>query len=1163
LIAPTIALLFTSEIKNMSIRVAINHNTSYHYDRSVSLSPHVFRLRPAVHSRTPVEAYSFKISPENHFINWQQDPFGNYQARVVFPEKTTELKIEVEVIANLTVINPFDFFVEEYAEKFPFRYREQLAAELVPYLEINESGPLLMQWLQQSDKSEKGIIDFLVYVNQKLNREIHYNIRMEPGVQTCEETLSRANGSCRDSAWLLVQILRHLGLAARFVSGYLVQLTADIKSLDGPSGPEADFTDLHAWTEVYIPGAGWVGLDPTSGLFASEGHIPLACTPHYLSAAPVVGATDFCETTFSFSNTVTRMLELPRVTKPYTEEQWAAIHATGYLIDEDLHAGDVRMTMGGEPTFVSVDDMESAQWNTAADGPEKRLRSHDLIMRLRKRFGPDGLIHYGQGKWYPGEPLPRWQYGLYWRKDQYPIWKNPTLIAHEAIKKHTIEQGENFAYELAKHLAVSTENVHPAYEDIFFFLWTEGKIPANIDPFKSKLNDVSERKVLAGLLEQGLDKPSGFVLPLKWNYDNNQWKSAKWQMRRDQLFLIPGNSPIGLRLPLESLPVVSAKKKEQVVEVSLFDDLPVLGHYHESIVSRYGSVTEHPPVKERILYQEEPVEDKKNIKQLTIKKEEKEEEPELLFEPEVIKTALCVEVREGIIYTFLPPVDTLEQYLDLIASIEATAAKLQTPVRIEGYEPPRDYRIERLVVSPDPGVIEVNIHPSRNWKELVTNVDALYDEAFLSRLGTEKFMLDGKHTGTGGGNHITIGGEKPSDSPLLRRPDLLRSLITYWQHHPGLSYLFSSAFIGPTSQAPRIDEGRDEKLYEMEIAFSQIPENGDVPFYLVDRLFRHLLTDITGNTHRSEFCIDKMYSPDSSSGRLGILEFRAFDMPPHKQMSLVQMLLIRGLIASFWKKPYKHDLVRWGTELHDKYMLPHFVHADLQDVVNDLNAAGYPFNMSWFEPFFEFRFPHYGTVELQGMELEIRMGIEPWHVLGEEMSATGTARFVDSSLERVQVKLKGFNDSRYILLCNGIRVPLRTTGTKEEFVCGIRYRAWQPPSALHPTIGVDTPLVFDIVDTWNSRSIGGCTYYVAHPGGRSYDTFPVNSYEAESRRISRFGTTSHTQDVLRPEPYIAKISHYIEHNRKPKHFDPPHVYVNKEYPNTLDLRKTKAVGSRQ
>lgn len=1149
----------------MSIRVAIHHKTKYRYDRPVSIFPHIFRLRPAAHSRTPIEGYSLKISPKNHFINWQQDPFGNYQARVVFPDKATELEVEVEVLANMVVINPFDFFVEDYAEFFPFLYPENLHKQLDPYREITEDGPLLQEWMKDIDLSKRAIVDFLVYINQKLNKDINYTIRMEAGVQSCETTLQTRWGSCRDSAWLLVQVLRHLGFAARFVSGYLVQLTADVKSLDGPSGPEADFTDLHAWTEVYIPGAGWIGLDPTSGLFAGEGHIPLACTPDFAHAAPVVGATEVCEVSFEFFNTVTRIHEDPRVTKPYTEQQWAEMDALGQKVDEELTANDVRLTMGGEPTFVSIDDMESAQWNTAADGKEKRELSHDLIFRLREQFGPGGMLHYGMGKWYPGEPLPRWQYGLYWRKDGHPVWKNPELVAGERIKqKYSVPDAEIFAKELAKHLAIDTDNVQPVYEDIYYFLWSEGKLPKNIDPLTYNLKDSTERRTLAQLLEAGLDKPAGFVIPAQWNHWNQAWQSCKWEMNREHIYLIPGNSPIGLRLPLTSLPALAKAKEPQKVERDLFEEVPALGDFDEAIQNRYGTITVHedipkpPPFTGKVLLSKEAAKLKaaKEKEEALKLAEQKKADAAIVYEIPVIKTALCIEVREGILYVFFPPCDYLENYLDLLASVEATAAKLGIPVRIEGYEPPRDNRLQRLVVSPDPGVIEVNIHPAKSWEELKHIINTLYEQAHLSRLGTEKFMIDGRHTGTGGGNHITIGGEVPAESPLLRRPDLLRSLITYWQHHPALSYLFSGSFIGPTSQAPRIDEAREERLYEMEIAFSQVPEDGHIPFYLVDRIFRHLLTDITGNTHRAEFCIDKLYSPDSSSGRLGILEFRAFDMPPHRQMSLLQMLLIRTLIAWFWKKPYKHNLVRWGTELHDKFMLPHFVKQDMQEVIDDLNQAGYPFKLSWFDPFFEFRFPHYGSIQVKGMDMEIRMGIEPWHVLGEEMSSSGTARFVDSSLERVQVKLSNFNNDRYVLLCNGCRVPLKATAIKGEFVCGIRYRAWQPPSALHPTIGIDTPLVFDIVDSWNRRSIGGCTYHVIHPGGRSYDVFPINSYEAESRRTSRFNDFGHTPDVLTAiQNEFRGEEHFITADRKPYEIDPPEIEVNKEYPLTLDIRQ--------
>ncbi len=1122
----------------MTIRVAIRHKTTYHYDRHVALSPHVFRLRPAVHSRTPIHGYSFKLRPENHFINWQQDPFGNYSARVVFPDKTRELSIDVEVIADMTVINPFDFFVEGYAEHYPFNYDAQLRKELVPYMEIKESGPLLTEWVNRVDRHKKQINDFLVDLNRELHRHVGYTIRLEHGVQSCEETLSKRIGSCRDTGWLLVQILRHLGLAARFVSGYLVQLTADVKSLDGPSGPEADFTDLHAWAEVYVPGAGWLGLDPTSGLFAGEGHIPLACTPDPVSAAPVTGRSDKCEVEFSYSNTVQRIHEDPRVTKPYSDEQWATIDALGRAVDADLQAHDVRLTMGGEPTFVSVDDMESAQWNMAALGKHKRLLAGDLLRRLWQRFAPDGMLLYGQGKWYPGEPLPRWALRCIWRLDGQPIWRNPGLLAvdnadYGCDHKHAA----SFARQLVKRLGVSERYAVPGYEDTWYYLWQEGNLPANIDPLKANLKDAQSRRRLAKLLNQGLNTPAGYAVPLKWSEADGRWRSAAWTFRRGHMFLTPGDSPMGLRLPLENLPWVAPEQREPQHERSLFEPLPPLGDYYGEVTRRYSDFIESAPAHAQI-HEQQPG----------------DESPEV-SDVEVPHTALCIEARSGCLHVFLPPLTHLEHYLDLVAAVEDTAAELELPVRLEGYEPPRDYRVNSLAVTPDPGVIEVNVQPAQSWDEMVAITSALYEEAHLARLGTEKFMLDGRHTGTGGGNHVTIGGATPVDSPVLRRPDVLRSLVTYWQHHPGLSYLFSGLFIGPTSQSPRVDEARHEALYELEIAFEQMPDGEEPRPWLVDRLLRHLLVDLTGNTHRAEFCIDKLYSPDSATGRLGLVEFRAFEMPPHARMSLVQMLLLRTLIARFWKTPYRHPLVRWGTELHDRFMLPHYVWSDLEDVVRDLQRAGYPFQLDWLAPFQEFRFPHYGSVRIGDIELELSAAVEPWHVLGEEVSNIGTARFVDSSVERLQIKVSGLTPGRYVVACNGRRVPLHGTGTQGEYVAGVRFRAWQPPSALHPTIGVHAPLVFDLIDTWNGRAIGGCTYHVAHPGGRHYDVFPVNAYEAESRRISRFWGYGHTPGTVEIPPEISQLARFFPEGHPPGPMSPPREEANKEYPYTLDLRR--------
>ena len=1115
----------------MAIRIAINHKTEYRYDRPVSLSPHIVRLRPAVHTRTPIHSYSLKISPEKHFINWQQDPFGNYLARLVFPEKTRTLSVEVDLIAEMVVINPFDFFLDEDAKQYPFEYSDRLKKELAPYLAIREQGPLLKKWLLGIDRGKKDTNDFLVDLNRDLQQHIGYNIRMEPGIQSCEETLTIQRGSCRDTAWLLVQILRHLGLAARFVSGYLIQLKPDEKSLDGPSGTDHDFTDLHAWTEVYLPGAGWVGIDPTSGLFAGEGHIPLACTPDPIDAAPITGAADKSDVEFSFHNEVTRIHEDPRVTRPYSEEQWSEILSLGEQIEADLLDNDVRLTMGGEPTFVSIDDMDGAEWNTNALGEKKRELAGNLLRRLQQRFAPGGVLHYGQGKWYPGEPLPRWALGCFWRADGLPVWDDPRWLADEyAPHQFDIPDAERFVRTLARYLGITDDTIEAGYEDAFYYMWKEGTLPENVDVSDSKLENAQERARLRRIFDRGLARATGYVLPLKWDDTSASpgWTSSPWSFRRGRLFLLPGDSPMGYRLPLDALPWVEKGDRDTFIERCTFEPRPELGDIYGEVARRYQIIRPQGPgpfgYREQYPY---------NGDELAPRISEGSPAGSAADTYRLIHTALCVEPRDGKLYVFLPPVSHLEHYLDLVRSIEATAAELEIPVILEGYEPPHDHRLKRFAITPDPGVIEVNIHPAKSWSELVENTRALYEEARLSRLGTEKFMLDGRHTGTGGGNHVTIGGVTPADSPMLRRPDLLQSLVTYWQHHPGLSYLFSGLFIGPTSQAPRVDEGRDESLYELEIAFQQIPE-GEVPSpWIVDRLLRNLLVDLTGNTHRSEFCIDKLYSPDSASGRLGLVEFRAFEMPPHARMSIVQMLLLRALIARFWREPYRKKPVRWGTELHDRFMLPHYVWQDLQDVICELQSFGYPIRLEWFAPFLEFRFPHIGEINQQDIQLELRTAVEPWHVLGEEVTAQGTSRFVDSAVERLQVKVNGMTGDRHIVLCNGRRVPLRSTGRRGEFVAGVRYKAWQPPSGLHPTIGVHTPLVFDLYDTWNRRAIGGCTYFSGHPGGRSYETFPVNANEAESRRIARFRDIGHTQGA----------------------FDPEYEETTHESPWTLDLRK--------
>ncbi|MFD5175985.1 DUF2126 domain-containing protein [Nocardia sp. NPDC058379] len=1285
----------------MGIKVSLEHRTAYSFDRLVEVHPHEVRLRPAPHSRTPIEAYSLQVSPAAHYVNWQQDAFGNFVARLVFPEPTKELSITVGLIADLEVVNPFDFFVEDYAEYFPFDYPAALAADLEPYLRpVDEaepgSGPgeLLKDWVRvHRAQGRIRSIDYLVELNYALRNTVDYTVRMEPGVQSPDHTLRTRLGSCRDSAWLLVGILRELGLAARFVSGYLVQLTSDTPSLDGPSGPSADFTDLHAWTEVYLPGAGWIGMDPTSGLFAGEGHIPLAATPHPGAAAPITGATGITEATLEFSNVVRRVHEDPRVTLPYTDSQWERITASGAAIDKQMAAADVGLTMGGEPTFVSIDDQMSAQWTTDADGPHKRERAVDLADRLRSLYAPTGIVQYRQGKWYPGEPLPRWEIAIAWRADGEPIWRRQDLLADpwtpvaqrvlsaqpaiaevpvapvesadpaepvemaesadlvapvdsagsaeaaeqaapadllesadlaeaggvaapgsevetaglaglgerpaladstaaaeligadvaevadatesgisaevaeeaevgnhagsvetaEAVelvevgkpakgKKQTdkqpkekkkgkrarkkagvraadtqplnaagvlvdrqpaadIDAARHLVARIADTLGLPAGQVRPAFEDPLARLAATVSAPygdpppADIDPEE---DSPEVRQRLVESLDQAVNEPAAFVLPIHRRADGAGWASADWQLRRGRdedgpgrIVLAEGDSPAGLRLPIGSVSWLSP---------------PVL--------------PEADPLYQRPLDPER-------------------DEPPAQVEPAHFTptTALVAEVREGRLHVFLPPVGELADFLDLIARVESAAVAIGQPVVLEGYAPPNDPLLQTFSITPDPGVIEVNIMPTSSFAEQAEVLNTLYEQARLARLSTESFDVDGTHGGTGGGNHITLGGVTPARSPLLRRPDLLVSMLTYWQRHPALSYLFAGRFVGPTSQAPRADEGREDSLYELEIAFAEIArltaeqalgdatpaEIQSAPWH-IDRALRHLLTDLTGNTHRAEFCIDKLYSPDSARGRLGLLELRGFEMPPHFQMAMVQSLLVRGLVAMFWDQPYRAPLLRHGANLHGRYLLPHFLMSDIAEVAADLRAHGIDFDTSWLDPFTEFRFPRIGTAVIGDVELELRGAIEPWLTLGEQTTGQGTARYVDSSVERLQVRVVGADRGRYVVTCNGMPVPLLTTDKADVQVAGVRYRAWQPPNSLHPSITVDAPLVFDLVDAATGLSHGGCTYHVVHPGGRAFDDAPVNAVAAQSRRNRRFEAAGHTVNPMEPAELRAKIA---------------------------------------
>lgn len=1131
----------------MSIKVALSHRTTYDYDRLVKLAPHVVRLRPAPHSRTPIQSYSLTVEPEEHFLNWQQDAYANWQARLVFPTQARRLSVTVDLVADMVAINPFDFFLEEACEDVPFVYSREQAKDLRPFLRKFGRGAAFDDFVARVPAQTGRTNDWLVALNQFLANEIAYTIRMEPGVQSPTVTIRNALGSCRDSAWLMVAILRHFGYAARFVSGYLIQLTADQKPIEGPSGPKADFTDLHAWCEVYLPGAGWVGLDPTSGLFAGEGHIPLAATPEPSSAAAITGAHDQAEVSFSFDMSVTRVDEPPRITRPLTPEQWADIDRAGQAVERRIQSQDMRLTMGGEPTFVSAIDRDAGEWTTEAVGPTKRGYADNLVRRLRDRFAPHGVLHHGQGKWYPGEPLPRWAYSLIWRGDGLPLWSDADLLAREQGGAATHETAADFSARLSEALGLDPDYAQPLFEDPLHLMEKEAALPEDVTIEDNKLDDPQERARLMRIVSNGVENPVSYVIPVQLaqakahGQRRFRWASEAWTTRRGKLMLMPGDSPAGYRLPLNSLAkteahkthfrdtllrrrrALEARRKQQKgdAEASM-PDIPFFGPGYAPWTGTGTPAPVRQIRQSRANAAPGPIQDGEEatwLRDIGTSDDWLDGGQTFWVDGEPIRTAMAVEPRDGILHVFMPPTGSSDEYLDLVEAVEEVAAEMDLPVRIEGYEPPNDGNFNVIRVTPDPGVIEVNIHPATSWQALKEINEALYEEARQCGLDSYTFMVDGRITGSGGGNHIVVGGATPADSPFLRRPDLAASIVRYWQRHPSLSYLFSGTFIGPTSQAPRFDEGLPDKVYEMELALAELSRmqaSGQAFPWLADRIMRHLLTDLAGNTHRAEICIDKMYSPDGPTGRLGLIEFRGFEMPPHWQMSMAQSLVVRGLLSWFWDQPYTEPLEHWGKDLHDRFLLPHYCREDFNQVLADLSQAhGFAFRPDWYNAQYEMRFAEVGHTEVEGLKLTLRNAIEPWLVLGEEATGGGTSRYVDSSLERVELKVEGALDSRFTITCNQVEVPLKQIDAQTR-VAGIRFRSWQPWSSLHPTIPAQAPLVIDVYDRVAGRSVGGLKYLVAHEGGRAHETRPINDLEAEGRRRVRFQEGQHTPYGFEP-----------------------------------------------
>ncbi|MFO0659545.1 MAG: transglutaminase family protein [Polyangiaceae bacterium] len=1088
------------------MRLLVQHRSHYQYSRPAILGPHLIRLRPASHTKATVEAYSLTISPEAN-LRWQQDPSGNRIARMTYPAGVDvhALDVLVEMAVEIRPLNPFDFFLDERCEHLPFQYPDELDRELAPFLDLSDlslaRGPKFDELFATMPR-DGHVIEQLVEISQKVNAAVRYVIREEPGVWTPEETLTQGRGSCRDSAMLLVAVLRSMGLASRFVSGFLIQLTDEGMLPDQPKGLDHDVVDLHAWAEVYLPGAGWIGLDATSGLMCGEGHIPLACTATPALASPIEGTSDIVADSVSFSMTVRRLGHEPQPTRPYEEEVWQELLAAGDAIDQKLLNAGVKLTIGGEPTFNSREVPDAPEWNTDALGPTKWAQGLRLAHELRQRMTPGGFVLHRMGKHYPGESLPRWALELFGRRDGHTIWRD--FSAQEGHDKLPLNhRAQRFAERLATRLEVE-HGLTEAFEDPWRFLQDEASLPVDVDPLKAKLTDSEERRRLARVLDRGLATPVGWALPLMRSSENGRWLSERWQFRRGHLFLLQGDSPMGLRLPLRSL--------------GPGDDIPT---------PKELDLDPPDPRREEALKAQRKIE--------IARAEARAAQVSTQAQSARVRTALCVEERGHELYVFLPPTAALDDFLTLLSAIDEVRHETGFDVVLEGYPPPSSPELIKLAVTPDPGVLEVNVPPSSSIRQHDQTIATVFEAALHAGLHSEKYMLDGRQAGSGGGNHITLGGATTFESPFLRRPDLLASLLTLIQHHPSISYMFTGLFVGPTSQAPRIDEARHEALHELEIALDRAfrERDGTAPPWLTDMLFRHLLVDVAGNTHRTELCIDKLFDPATATGRQGLIELRAFEMPPHPRMVTAQAVLARGMIAACVDEPYRAPLVRWGQVLHDRFLLPSWMWRDFEDVLDVLERRGVKLSAEAYRPFIDLRCPLVGTLQAGDVTVEVRNAIEPWHVLGEEATAGGTSRYVDSSMERVEVLAKGLIPERHAILVNGHVLPMRRTRTANEVVAGVRFRAWAPPHSLQPHIGIHHPLRIDVLDTWGRRSLGAAGYHVWHPEGRAFDSPPLTRFEAGARRAQRF-------TIEGPLPYPLR---------------PVKLSVEPDAPYTIDLRR--------
>lgn len=1112
----------------MTTRVALSHHVGYVFDRQIDTATLWLRLRPAPHTAAQLEAYSIKVHVQQPWLTWVRDPFENHLGRLDLPEPFSRISFDVEFIAVLDPVNPFDFFVEPLANDFPFEYPDQLRKELAPYLHQESCGPAFTDWLNELDRSPRYLVEFLTHMKDHVCENLTMQSAAEAKPIDLDVVIQQGGGSSRDLAWVLTQSLRAIGLAARFTSGYLISLATD-ENGDISEDDTGDNARLHAWSEVFLPGAGWIGLDPSLGIFTAENHVPLASAPDPFRTVPLVGIDQ--QRVESYQNEIRlRRLKPISPAMPVSETHWRDIAATGRFIDASLNAKQIGLCSSAEVNFVSAVNAGAPEWTNQTLGEDKLRVAYALLNRLRTKWASSGAVHLCQGEHIQGEKTARWRLSCCYRGDDRPVWRNSELLecGQNAFRCATSLDARQLAATLAGNLGLSKEFVIPAHEDRLHQL-SNNPMLSNYLPSGDELRDPLQREHLANQLSATQAAPAGYVLPLRWDSCAEAWTSGVWKFRREGLYLLPGDFSLGFRLPLHSLAKHTTEPDDIATEPSPFEEKSLLPEVYGEISARQidlGPAMEETAIADRGRSGLAP------------------------------RTAICVESREGVLHVFLPPIHYVEHYVDLVGAIESAAESLGLPIVLEGYEPPQDRRLKRFVIEPDNGLLRLFLPAASSWQEQSELYETAYAEA-------DEVGLDCEHGGRrddvrqrpNSYTTLTLGGPTPSASPFLNQPQILRSLIAYWQKHPSLSYFFSGTLIGPSGNAPRPDEGRDDALYELGIALERFPKDSYPP-WMPDRLLRHLLADASGNMHCAETRVDQLYAPERQSRRQGQIMLRSFDMPSHHRLASLQALLVRALIAHFGRQPYTKPLIAWHSALHDRFMLPQVLWDNLGTILCELGESGFPLQHDWFAPLLEMNFPSLGSVQIGDIMLELRRAHEPWPLLAEEVAGGGMARFIDVANERIQVRVSGMAPDRYLVACNQELVPLHPGAIQGDYVAGVRYKVCQPPSTLHPTVAPITSLVFDLIDTWTGRAIGGCTYHPTPP--RSW-AVGVTGAPTIPDRSGRQPTTRLAPLTLAATPVAGT---FIATGSGVQPVASPRQRVNQRFPYTLDLTKAAIANER-